>query len=82
MLWIALAGPAASLVGVVLSGALLGAVDSGGVLHGLLWAATAVGIICVLNLIPFELQDRKDGPVMRSDGWLALDALRVLRALG
>ena len=80
VLLIALAGPAASFVGTVLTASLfVGA--SAGVLRDFLWAATFVGALGVLNLIPFTLKERRNGPSMRSDGRLALDALRVVRAL-
>lgn len=81
VLLIALAGPAASLVGVVLGGALLGAAAGGGFVHHLLWAATLTGVFGVLNLIPFEFQERRDGPYLKTDGSLALEAARVLYAL-
>lgn len=80
VLLIALAGPAASLVGVVLGGALLGAAGGGFVYH-LLWAATLTGVFGVLNLIPFEFQEQRDGPYLKTDGSLALEAARVLYAL-
>ncbi len=35
----------------------------------------------LLNLIPFEYQERRDGPRLRTDGRLAPDAIRVARAL-
>jgi hypothetical protein len=35
----------------------------------------------MLNLVPLRLQERRDGPSVRTDGRLALDALRVARAL-
>jgi membrane-associated protease RseP (regulator of RpoE activity) len=49
--------------------------------HHLLWAGVVTGVCGVLNLVPFEFQDRRDGPRMRTDGRVALDALRVTRAL-
>jgi Zn-dependent protease len=80
VLLIALAGPAASLLGTIATASLLGHAPPG-VLHNLLWAATLAGVFGVLNLIPLTLQERRNGPSRRSDGKLALDALRVVRAL-
>ena len=77
---IALAGPAASLVGTAITGWLF-ASTSAGVVDDLLWAATGAGVFGVLNLVPITFQERRNGPAMRSDGRLALDALRVARAL-
>jgi hypothetical protein len=79
VLWIALAGPAVSLAGTVLTAVALGATDRGGLAHHVLWTATALGASAgVLNLIPMSA----DGPMsdgLRSDGRLALDALRAMR---
>jgi hypothetical protein len=80
VLLIALAGPAASLIGTFGTAWLLGQ-TSPGVLHDILWTATLAGAFAVLNLIPIRLQERRNGPVVRTDGRLALDALRVARAL-
>ena len=81
ILLIALAGPAASLVGTAFTAWALSAASPSGALHGLLWAATLAGAFGVLNLVPLTIQDRRDGPSTRTDGRLALDALRVARAL-
>jgi hypothetical protein len=81
VLLIAVSGPAASLLGTVLSAWALSAAAPSGVLHGLLWAATAAGVVGVLNLVPLSLRDRRDDPPIASDGRIALDAARVLRAL-
>jgi hypothetical protein len=81
ILLIALAGPAASLVGTVLTAWALSAASPSGALHNLLWAATAAGVFGVLNLVPLSFQEGRDGPSVRTDGRLALDALRVARAL-
>jgi hypothetical protein len=78
---IALAGPATSLFGTVLAAWALSAASPSGVLHDLLWAATLAGVFGVLNIIPLSVQERRNGPALRSDGRLALDALRVARAL-
>jgi hypothetical protein len=81
VLMIALAGRAASLVGTVASAWALSAASPSGVLHDLLWAATFVGVFGVLNLVPFTFQEKRDGPSIRTDGRLALDALHAARAL-
>lgn len=77
---IALAGPAASLVGCGLTGWALSASPSSGIVHGLLWGATLGGAFGALNLIPFEFQERRGGPRHRSDGLLALRAASVARS--
>jgi hypothetical protein len=74
---IALAGPAASLLGCGLTGWALSASQSTGIVHGLLWGATAAGAVCVLNIIPFEFQEHRRGPRLRSDGLVALRAVRI-----
>ncbi len=81
VLLIAVAGPAASLVGTVLTAWALSAAPESGVFHDLLWAATLGGVFGVLNIVPLTLQERRGGPSFRTDGGLALDALRVARAL-
>jgi hypothetical protein len=81
VLLIALAGPAASLAGTVLTALGLAAAPPSGVLRDLLWAATLGGVFAVLNLVPLRLQEGRNGPTIRTDGRLALDALRVARAL-
>ena len=58
----------------------LSAVPMQGVVHDLVWAAVVVNVFGVLNLIRIELRDG-GGSVSRSDGRLALDALRALWAL-
>jgi Zn-dependent protease len=80
ILLIALAGPAASLAGTVLTAWALSAASPSGMLHSVLWAATFAGAFGVLNLVPLTLQEGRDGPPLRTDGRLALDALRVARA--
>jgi Zn-dependent protease len=81
ILLIALAGPAASLVGTALTAWALSTAAPASVLHDLLWAATLAGVFGVLNLVPITFQDNRNGPSVRTDGRLALDALRVARAL-
>jgi hypothetical protein len=81
VLLIALAGPAASLAGTVLTAWALSAASPSGVLHDLLWSATLGGVFGALNIIPLTIHEGRDGPAVRTDGRLALDALRVARAL-
>lgn len=81
ILLIALAGPAASAVGLLVSLALLGAAPITGFAHDVIWAATAAGVFSVLNLIPFSFQEHRGGPSLQTDGRLAVDAARALRAL-
>jgi hypothetical protein len=79
--WIAIAGPLASVAGTVVAAALYSAAPASGFVHDLLWAAVAGGVVGVLNIIPLKVQEKRTGPVLHTDGWLALDALRVARAL-
>lgn len=79
ILVIAVAGPAASLVGTVATAWAWSATTSG-IGHHLLWAATAVGATAVLNLIPLAYQERRGGATFRTDGLVVLDAVRVIRA--
>jgi hypothetical protein len=81
ILWIALAGPAASLIGLVASIVLLGVAPVHGVAHDLLWAAISCNAFGVLHLLPMNLAQRRDGPHLHTDGRLALEAARTLRAL-
>ncbi|MDQ3937989.1 MAG: hypothetical protein M3253_04835 [Chloroflexota bacterium] len=81
ILLIALAGPAASAAGLLISIAALVTVPQHGVLHDLMWATTFGSAFAVLNLVPFAYQERRDGPTHQSDGRLALDAARAVRAL-
>jgi hypothetical protein len=79
---IALAGPAADAIGAIFSLALLQVVPADGFVHDIVWTTVLGGIFgVVLNLIPFAYVERRDGPTIRSDGRLALDAARTLRAL-
>lgn len=81
ILYIALAGPAASAAGLIVSVWALSMTSSGGFLHGVIWTTVLGGAFCVLNLIPFRYQDSRNAPIHQSDGRLALDAARTLRAL-
>ena len=48
---------------------------------GLLWCATAVSVCATfINLVPMQLQERRDEPPVRTDGALALEALRPARS--
>ncbi|MDQ3678114.1 MAG: hypothetical protein M3401_15180 [Actinomycetota bacterium] len=77
----ALAGPAASAAGLLISIPALATVPEHGALHDLLWATTFGSAFAVLNLVPFTYQERRYGPTHQSDGRLALDAARAVRAL-
>jgi hypothetical protein len=81
VLWIALAGPFASLVGVVVTALLLRHVPPAGVIHDLLWWMTGAGVLAVLlNLLPFKPEE-SDGTKVWTDGRMALDALRIIRSV-
>jgi hypothetical protein len=76
---IALAGPAASLLWLVVS-ARAWDLHSGGMLGGLLWAATFAGVAgSLLNLVPMTLLESDGRTTIRTDGRQALDAWRALR---
>lgn len=82
ILLIALAGPAADAIGLVFSLALLQAAAADGFVHDVVWTMVLGGVFgVVLNLVPFAYVERRDGPTIRSDGRLALDAARTIRAL-
>lgn len=79
VLWIALAGPFASLVGVVVTAILVSHGPAAGVVHDLLWWMTGAGVLAVvLNLLPLKVEEG-DGSKLWTDGRLALDALRVMQ---
>jgi hypothetical protein len=80
ILWIALAGPLTSLVGLVATAYLLSHAPASSVIHDVLWWMTLSGAFAVvLNLLPFKAEE-SDGMKVWTDGRLALDALRVMRA--
>jgi Zn-dependent protease len=79
--WLAIARPLASVAGTIIAGALYSAAPASGVVHDFLWCTVAGGVFGVLNIIPLKFQERRTGPVLHTDGRLALDALRVARAL-
>lgn len=70
-----------SAAGLLVSLAALGAAPDSGLLHDLFWVTTLASVFAVLNLVPFAYQDRRHGPTHYSDGRVALDAARTLRAL-
>jgi hypothetical protein len=57
------------------------AAPAAGTVHDLLWGLVVTSAGGVLTLIPFVFQERRDGPRLRTDGRLALDALKVVRAV-
>jgi hypothetical protein len=76
---IALAGPAASFVWLVVC-ARAWDLHRGGALGDVLWVATAHGVYgCLLNLVPMTLLERDGRTAIRSDGRQALNAWRALR---
>jgi hypothetical protein len=77
---IALAGPLASALGLLVSSVLFFGVTTSGVVHDLAWAAVLIDLFGVLNLIPSRIRER-GGSFSRSDGLLVLHALRALWAL-
>jgi peptidase M50-like protein len=81
VVWIALAGPLVSAVGLLVAATLYTSAPEHGVLHGLLWAVWFESFYAVLNVIPFSLRERRRGPAFRSDGRIALDALRCASRL-
>jgi hypothetical protein len=78
---VALGGPVASLAGFAAAASGLAASAGGGSLHDLLWAATVLGFIAALSVVPLEVQQRKSGAHLRTDGRVALEAVRARRAL-
>jgi hypothetical protein len=75
---VSLAGPAASLLGAVVSAIAFGWTAQGTFLHAILWqSAVLQGLSVVLCIVPFTLTD--GGGVHRTDGWVALDAIRRSR---
>ena len=81
IVWIALAGPFVSAVGLVLVILCFTAAPAEGFVHDLLWVAVLPSFWGVLNLIPFKFDDRDGSLPFESDGRMALDALRVIREL-
>jgi hypothetical protein len=77
---IALGGPAASLAGFGICAWALAVAPDVGIAHGALWALTLGGAVAsVVNLVPMTLRERRDGPIVRTDGRIALDCLRAAR---
>ena len=79
VLWIALAGPAASALGAIATGWWLSQTGPG-LMHDVLWVATFAGVFGVLNLVPLKIEERRGDTPQRTDGRLVLDALRAERA--
>jgi peptidase M50-like protein len=80
LLLVALAGPAASLLGFALAVMALAVAPASGVAHDVLWAAAVTNLAGVLNIVPLELRERREGPRFRTDGQFALRAMRAVRA--
>lgn len=78
-LLIALAGPLASAAGLVVCAVLYAAGPHDGFIGGLSWSATLGSLFGVLNLVPLTLVEGSGGRTTRSDGAIALDALRAMR---
>jgi hypothetical protein len=78
---VALAGPAASLLGFALAAGALSLAPAGGSWHDFLWAATGVSLLGVLTIVPLKFEERRGGSRVRTDGRMAFDALRAARAL-
>jgi hypothetical protein len=79
---IALGGPIASLAGFAAAACGLASSAGHGSLHDLLWAVTVVGFVAVLSVLPLELKERTSGAHLRTDGRVALEAMRAKRSLG
>jgi hypothetical protein len=78
--WIAIAGPIASVVGLLWAIPLYDAVPRTGVVHGILWAVVLGSVFAVvLNLIPMEVRERRGQIPKRTDGKILVSALRVIR---
>jgi hypothetical protein len=79
---IALAGPIASLLGAAIAAVAYSAAPTTGPWHDLLWALTFSGVgSVILNVVPFEIEQRRGGLRLRTDGRLALDAARAVRSM-
>ena len=81
VLWIALAGPAASLLGLVVAMLCFANGPVDGFLHDLLWAAVFTSFAGVANLVPITFDADKPGESYETDGRIALSALRVISEL-
>ena len=62
-----------------LTGALFAHAHSG-LVRDVLWALTLDGVFGVLNLVPLTIEERRRQAPLRTDGRLALDAVRAVRA--
>jgi len=78
--WIAIAGPITSLAGLLWAIPLYDMVPQGGFVRGILWAIVLGSVFAVIiNLIPFEVEERRGQIPKRTDGKLLVSALRVIR---
>jgi hypothetical protein len=76
--WIALGGPIASLIGLLWAIPFYNIVPRAGIVHGIVWGIVLGSLFgVVLNLIPFEIQERRGQARKRTDGRLFLQALSV-----
>jgi hypothetical protein len=79
---IVLAGPFASFLGAVVSLRFLyGATSPYEGVSALLWAFFLLNVIATVNVLPFRVRERRDGPMVRSDGRLVMDMLAAAWAL-
>jgi hypothetical protein len=78
--WIALGGPMMSLTVLMVSLVLYSAAPASGPAHDIAWAMVLDGVFAAINLVPMRLRDGHDGPILETDGRVALDAARLARA--
>jgi hypothetical protein len=78
---IALAGPAASTLALVLGIAALAVAPAIEVVRLAISASILFNAFGVLNIVPLAYRNRRKGPVHHTDGRVVLDAVRVLHAL-
>lgn len=78
ILWISLAGPAASLAGGVLAVIAYQHAPTRGAVHALLWVAVFASVFAVANVFPLRLRQRRGGPAFNTDGMVALTAVAMM----
>ena len=78
---IALAGPAASAVALLLSIAALAVAPAIEIARLAVCSSILLNAFGVLNIVPLAYRNRRKGPVHHTDGRVVLDAVRVLHAL-
>lgn len=78
---IALAGPAASTLALLLSIAALSVAPGIEVVRLAISCSILLNAFGVLNIIPLAYRNRRKGPVHHTDGRVVLDAVRVMHAL-